>query len=180
MKRVSTTYLVHPRDHLHHSPHPTSQSSDLDEPPSAELEGERISHASFDVVLTSAEADVTEVSRRDEDARKRLRKLRYASELEHKGLEQICREHSPRAAQVEPYDPGDEADVLPASGSVEDIGKRPKYQSRIAQKICSARTLESAHQTRERASNTRSAHTKRDLEDSVHFSALYVLLFLLY
>ena len=75
------------------------------------------------------------MSRRDEDARKRPRKLRYASELEPKGLEQIRREHSPRAAQVEPYDPGDEADASPASSNVEDVGKRPKKPRKASKRV---------------------------------------------
>ena len=71
----------------------------------------------------------------DRDARKRPRKLRYASELKPKGLEQIRREHSPRAAQVEPYDPGDKVDASPASSNVEDVGRRPKKLRKASKRV---------------------------------------------
>ena len=53
------------------STNPVDTTRLLDEPPSVELKGERISYPSDDVRLTSANADVPGLSEDDKDARDR-------------------------------------------------------------------------------------------------------------
>ena len=61
-------------------------------------------------------------------------KLRNKSDRISKRSEQKGREDSPREAPVDPDDPGDDADVPTTSGSVEDVGKRPKKLSNTSKR----------------------------------------------
>ena len=107
----------------------------LDEPPSVELEGERIPYPSDDVRLTSAEADALGLSEDDEDARDRPKNLRNASERADEPLEQRSRNDSPKGAPVELDDPGDNADALTASETVKDVWKRPKKLGKALKRV---------------------------------------------
>ena len=105
-------------------PHPplTSLPRPPDEPPSVELEGERRNIASCKDELTGDDRDASGPSEDDEDARGRPKKLVNTSDRISKRSKRRARKDSPGKAQVEPDDPGDEADASAASEGVEDHG----------------------------------------------------------
>ena len=105
---------------------PDEAANRQNEPPSVELEGERIPNPSCDVGRISAEANASGPSEDDEDARDRLKKLVNMSDHISEGSKRRGREDSPKGAQDERDDPGDNADASTASWSVEDVGKRSK------------------------------------------------------
>jgi hypothetical protein len=94
--------------------------------PSVELEGERMTAASCDVEPAEGEPDASVVPEHVEDDCERQMKLRNKSECVGERWKPRCRKNSPGRPQVELDDPDDEADVLAASGRVEDDWKQPK------------------------------------------------------
>jgi hypothetical protein len=94
--------------------------------PSVELEGERMTAASCDVEPAEGEPDASGVPEHVEDDCERQMKLRNKSECVGERWKPRCQKNSPGRPQVELDDPDDEADVLAASGRVEDDWKQPK------------------------------------------------------
>jgi hypothetical protein len=120
--------------------HPPSTSPDetarpQNEPPSVELEGESRLVTSCDEECTGGETDASGPPEHDEDARDRPKKLANVSDRISEHLEQEGREDSPWRAQVEPYDPGDEADASGASDGVKDDGNRSKNLRKTLERV---------------------------------------------
>jgi hypothetical protein len=94
--------------------------------PSVELEGERRAASSCDVERTISQADASGAPEDDGDDRERPTKLQTTLERVRESSERKGRDDSPREARVEQNDPDSEADASAASGSVEDVQKKPK------------------------------------------------------
>ena len=114
---------------------PDEAANRQNEPPSVELEGERIPNPSCDVGHTRAEANTSGPSEDDEDARDRLKKLVNMSDRISEGSKRRGRKDSPKGAQDEPDDPGDNVDASTASWSIEDVGKRPKKLRKMSERV---------------------------------------------
>ena len=105
------------------------------EPPSVELEGKRISHASCDDELTSGDADALGPSIGDEGPRNRPKVAQDVLERVGECSEHGKEENSPSRARVGLDDPGTTADASGASGSVEDPGNMPKKLRKVSEPV---------------------------------------------
>ena len=117
------------------STNPAETTRPPDEPPSVELEGERILYPSGDVRATSVETDASGALGRDEDAVGRPKKLRNTSKLVSKHLEHRSREDSPGRPGEEPDDPGAKADASEASWTIKDVSKRPRKLRKPSERV---------------------------------------------
>ena len=120
---------------------PAETTRPPDEPPSVELEGQRILYPSGDIGATSIETDALGALAHNKDAVGRLKRLRNASKLVGQHPEHRSQEDSPRRTPVNPNNPGDNVDASPASWSIEGIGKRPKNLENMSEpeRECSKR-----------------------------------------
>ena len=116
-------------------PSPDETAIPQNEPPSVELEGERIPYPSCDDGPTSDDADVTGVSRGVEDAGRLPRKLWGASLQAQEHSRPMEEENSPEGAQSDPNDPEDSADTSAAAWAFEDVVKRPKKLREASERV---------------------------------------------
>ena len=124
-----------PEDPPDPSPLSSNPAQRQTEPQSVELEGERCTSASFDIGLTSAETNMSGVPGGVEDARKRPRKLRHASERERERPNGRTREYSPEGGRDDRGDPRGEAHASPVSGSVQDVRNMPMKLHQASKRV---------------------------------------------
>ena len=79
-------------------------------------------------------ADASGTPEDDEDDWDMLTKLRNTSERVNESSKRRNREYSPGWTQVESDDPDDDAVVSTTSGSIEDVGMRPKKLSNASER----------------------------------------------
>ena len=114
---------------------PDEAANQQNEPPSVELEGERIPNPSCDVRRTRAEANMSGPSEDNEDARDWLKKLVNMSDRISEGSKQRGQEDSSKGAQDERDDLGDNADASTVSWSIEDVGKWSKKLHKVLKHV---------------------------------------------
>ena len=106
-------------------PTPDEPGQRRNEPPSVELEGERLSRASCDDGPTNDVTDVSGALKGDEDPRNRPKAAQNALEQVRERSKPKDEEGLPERAQVGREAPGDEADASTASEDVEVDGNQP-------------------------------------------------------
>jgi hypothetical protein len=122
-QRIPTDVEDVPEDPPVPFPSPDQPANREDEPPSVELEGERIPYTSCDVGPTSNEADVSRASEDVEDDGTVPKNLRSGSEREHERSEWMKEEIPPRTTRDGPDEPSSET-AMPGDSHTYQEGPR--------------------------------------------------------